>query len=319
MRRWLWPNCMASRASAKRAWARSASWASGLKAAIFCDMVGRFYQLGPTAQCQSVAARGSGRGRSAARRSADGPTRGRAQDEKGEPHYAHSVSKRQRYFAGRGGASQRRDFQCGGRGGPERAGHLSGENRSTCLGAKDLYKERVKRLVIVDSGAPQQDVAAMRRVLAEWPTPIFFCGKEVGESLPFPARAMDKDFAWAPAHPVVDAYRAFQAMPYDAPSYDLAAMQYAVHPDSGFFSVSEPGTLTASDDGTMKFMVGGGKVRSLLVNEAKKAEALAAFVALASAKPVAPQQRVRPTNAAAGAGKAADGKPPAITPPVIKK
>ena len=40
----------------------------------------------------------------------------------------------------------------------------------------------MKRLVIVDAGAPQQDVAAIRRSdLAEWPTPIFFCGKEVGD------------------------------------------------------------------------------------------------------------------------------------------
>src|SRR5438128_2625659 len=42
------------------------------------------------------------------------------------------------------------------------------------LGVKELYKERVKRLVIVDAGAPL-DAPALRKVLAEWPAPIFYC------------------------------------------------------------------------------------------------------------------------------------------------
>ncbi len=64
----------------------------------------------------------------------------------------------------------------------------------------------------------------------------------------------------------------------------------------------------------MKFTAGGaGKVRSLTVDAAKKADAIAAFVAIASAKPVQPQQRFRGTNANAADGKA----PPA--PAAIKK
>src|SRR4051812_46667853 len=42
------------------------------------------------------------------------------------------------------------------------------------LGTRELYKERVRRLVIVDSGGPQRDVAALRKVIAEWPTPVFY-------------------------------------------------------------------------------------------------------------------------------------------------
>jgi hypothetical protein len=167
------------------------------------------------------------------------------------------------------------------------------------LGVMDIYKARVKRLVIVDTGAPQQDVPAMRRILAEWPTPVFYCGKEVGEALPFPRAAIEKDFAWAPAHPVVDAYRAYKPMPYDAPGYDLAAAHYAVHPDSGFFQLSEPGTLAVSDDGAMRFVPGGGKVRALAVVAEKREETIAALVAAASAKPVPPQQRFRRTDAGA--------------------
>ncbi|MDQ6705822.1 MAG: hypothetical protein M3Z85_07645, partial [Acidobacteriota bacterium] len=120
-------------------------------------------------------------------------------------------------------------------------------------GAKEIYDKRVKRLVIVDSGAPQQDIPALRRVLAEWPTSVVFCGPEVGEALRFPAAAIEAGFSWTPAHPVIDAYCAFRPMPYDAPAYDLAAAHFAVHPDSGFFRLSEPGSLSVADDGRMQF------------------------------------------------------------------
>jgi hypothetical protein len=164
-------------------------------------------------------------------------------------------------------------------------------------GTKDLYKERVKRLVIVDSGAPQQDVAALRRILAEWPTPIFFCGREVGESLPYPGARVAEAFAWTEAHPVVDAYHAYQPMPFDAPSYDLAAAHFAVHPDSGFFALSDAGSVVVEGDGRLKFTAGaGGRVRSLTVDAAQKEKILQAFVEITSAKPVQPQRFQRPGN-----------------------
>lgn len=155
------------------------------------------------------------------------------------------------------------------------------------LGVADIYKDRVKRLVIVDADEPQRDGPALRKLIAEFPSPIFFCGKEAGQALLFPATSIEKDFAQP--HPVVDAYRAARPMPYDAPSHDLAAAHYAVHPESGFFQESAPGTLSVADDGMMKFVVGGaGKVRSLSVDSAKRAEFLQAIIAIASARPPAP-------------------------------
>jgi hypothetical protein len=178
------------------------------------------------------------------------------------------------------------------------------------LGTRELYKERVKRLVIVDSGAPQQDVAAFRKVLAEWPTPIFFCGREVGESLPFPGASITREFAWADAHPVVDAYRAFKAMPYDTPSHDLAASQFAVHPDSGFFQLSDPGSVTVADNGTLQFVAGAGKIRALKPDMAQKDKIVQAIVDMASAKPVQPVRFQRPSTANAQQKAAEEAKPP---------
>ena len=97
------------------------------------------------------------------------------------------------------------------------------------------------------SGAPdasiKADVAAAKRLFAEWPTPIVAVGSEVGDALPYPGASIEKDFAWSPAHPVVDAYRAFKAMPYDAPAPALAAVLHAAHPDDGLLHA-----LRARDD-----------------------------------------------------------------------
>ena len=162
-------------------------------------------------------------------------------------------------------------------------------------------------LVIVDSGNPQ-DAPAMRKVLAEFPSPVIFCGREIGESLPFPGAAIDKDFAWTPAHPIADAYHAFRSGTYDFPSYDLAAALYAVHSDKNFFQLSEPGAIALNDDATMKFAPGPGKVRSLIPDPTRKQDILQLFVEVSSAKPVIPTPRVRRPDA----GKASPA-PAAIT------
>jgi hypothetical protein len=165
------------------------------------------------------------------------------------------------------------------------------------LGTEELYKERVRRLVVVDNGAPQRDPASLRKVIASWPTPVFYCGPEAGEQAIFPGSAIEKDFAWSTAHPIVEAYRAYKAMPYDAPGWDIAAAHYAVHPDSGFFGVSEAGTLSVDEQGRMRFAVGGeGTVRGLSVVPEKRDELMGAVVAMVSAKPVPPQQRFRPPS-----------------------
>ncbi|HLQ78768.1 MAG TPA: hypothetical protein VK210_15535 [Terriglobia bacterium] len=149
-------------------------------------------------------------------------------------------------------------------------------------GTRDIFKQRVKRLVIVDSAAMQQDPASLRRIVAEWPGPVFLCGPDVGQALVFPGASLDKMYEWAPAHPVADAYRAFKSMPYDAPLHDLAAMHYAVHPDSGYFTFSNPGSIAVGDDGSVRFSVGAGNVHRLSIDPIKKADALAALIAIAS-------------------------------------
>jgi hypothetical protein len=264
---------------------------AGLNAAIFCDLVQRFYSPGPLRNGNQVLMPGL---------AADGqlppdPVMVTAavdrKNDKGEPQYIRSIKR------------------VGDTSLPEaviRNGVIFNADavmilsaRATYLaksldldGVNELYKQRVKMLVVVDSGTPQ-DVPAMRKVLTEIPVPVIFCGREIGESLPFPGASIDKEFAWAPAHPIADAYHAFRQGDYDFPSYDLAAALYAVHPDKDFFKLSESGDIALGADGTMKFAPGSGKVKSLVFDPAKKDEILQTFMSVASAKPVIPTPRAR--------------------------
>lgn len=147
-------------------------------------------------------------------------------------------------------------------------------------GMRELIAAKARYLVMVAGVFPEG--AAERKVLAEWPTPIVTVGREVGTSLPFPGASIDKEFAAAvPDNPVADAYRAYHAMPYDAPSWAMAAVLYAARPKEGYFQVS------GSDS----------RRRQLVYDPAQKDRILQAYMELASAKPVR-RMRFRPPDAA---------------------
>jgi len=145
-------------------------------------------------------------------------------------------------------------------------------------GVKDWIARKVRLLCVAETGI-QPDAAAAKKVFAEWPTPIVMVGREIGEALPFPGDSIEKDFAWSTSHPVVEAFRAYQPMPYDAPSYAMAAMLYAVHPNDGYFKIS-----------------GSGNRRDLIFDPEQKERIIRTYIEMASAKPV-PRKPRRPPDA----------------------
>ena len=170
-------------------------------------------------------------------------------------------------------------------------------------GAKDLIARKSRYLVAAVGRFPEgpadpairADVPAAKAVFANWPGTIIAVGAEVGAALPFPAVSLDKDFAWAPAHPLVDAYRAGGTMPYDAVSPDLAAALYAVRPKENYFQLSDPGTIAVQDDGRLRFTPGAdGRHKYLIVDPAQKDRVLQAYTELAAGKPL--PRRTRPTK-----------------------
>jgi hypothetical protein len=160
------------------------------------------------------------------------------------------------------------------------AGPATGIARLLALyGSRPQIVAKVKQLVAAVGSYPTgpvdpaiaADVKAARAMFADWPTTLVAVGTEIGDALRYPGSTLDADFAWSPVHPVVDAYRAFKPMPYDASAPALAAMLEAAHPEDGYFTLSPPGTITVLDDGRTQFTANAdGKHRYLVVDPAQK-------------------------------------------------
>ena len=103
-------------------------------------------------------------------------------------------------------------------------------------GTAAQYTQRVKRLVVVENGSGG-DMTALKRLTEVAPVPVVTCPRAVGEALTLPVTALETALAWAPAHPVADAIQAARIDP--VPLDDLAAVHYALYPDSGFFLVED--------------------------------------------------------------------------------
>lgn len=170
-------------------------------------------------------------------------------------------------------------------------------------GVTDLISRKVRFLSVAGGAYPegepelsiQTDVPAAQKLFAEWPTPIVASGREVGEALLFPASSIKKHFAWSQYHPVVDAYRAYQPMPYDAPTEQMAAALYAVRPEQGYFRLSEPGRISVLADGRTRFTPSpDGRHRYLTLNPAQKKRILQVYTEIAGARPVPRRRRPPP-------------------------
>jgi hypothetical protein len=163
-------------------------------------------------------------------------------------------------------------------------------------GVKESIAAKIKYLVIVAGPVSNTaaDIPALRKVLADWPTPIITSGTEA--ALEFPGSSIEKDFAQD--SPVADAYRAYQPMPYNAPSHALAAALYAGRPKEGYFKLSAPGTISVHADGQTSFAPSEkGRHQYLIADPSQKEKVLAACIELASTKPAA--RRIRPDPAGA--------------------
>ena len=155
----------------------------------------------------------------------------------------------------------------------------------------DLVKRKVKLLSVMAGNFVEpkpefnveKDTASARKLFDQWPGEIVASGYEIGDAMKFPAARIEKDFAWAPDHPVVDAYRAYMKMPYDRQTWDLTAVLYAVRPGGGYFELSSPGRITADDAGRTSFRAdAAGKHRYLVLPELLRARTLECMVGLAS-------------------------------------
>ncbi len=132
-------------------------------------------------------------------------------------------------------------------------------------GSAAQYRQRVKRVVIVEAGDEGKDAPAMKALVAALPVPAVVCGREVGEALSSPRARIESALSWAPANPVADAVIAAGGTAISL--HDVAALHYALYPDAGCFRVVD-GRLVA--------------------DASKTAECITRLVELATSKPAPP-------------------------------
>lgn len=166
-------------------------------------------------------------------------------------------------------------------------------NLAAAMALPDLIELAPKRVRALAIDATTEDLRAdlpsTRKVLANWPAPLVLV--EVPD-LKFPGAQLESRFAWTENHPVRDAYQAFQKTPYDAPLQSAAAVLYAVRPEGGLFTVSDPGIISVMDDGRATFAASAqGTHRIVRLVENQRDAAVQTLVELIAAQPPAPAGR----------------------------
>ena len=155
----------------------------------------------------------------------------------------------------------------------------------------DLYRSgpqiaaKCKQLVVAAGSFPagppdatiKSDVAAAKRLFAEWPTPIVAVGSGGRRRAAVSGREHREGLrVGAGASGRRRLPRRSSRCPTTHPASALAAVLYAVHPDDGYFKLSDPGTITVLDDGRTRFTPAAeGKHRYLIVDPAQKERVLA--------------------------------------------
>lgn len=134
------------------------------------------------------------------------------------------------------------------------------------LSGRDLVAKKVRLLSVMAGKFDQpkdvnnfgeynieKDLPAAKKVFSEWPTPIVASGWEIGDACRVKAASIVQDYDYVPHHPIKEGYLIYCKMPHDRPLFDLTSVLYAVRPDRGYFTVSEPGTITIDDDAFSRF------------------------------------------------------------------
>ena len=163
------------------------------------------------------------------------------------------------------------------------------------LSGRDLVSRKVRLLSMMagnfdDQRIPEynvkKDLAAAKKVLADWPGDIVLSPLEVGLAITYPAASIERDFSWADDHPLVLAYRAYQPMPYDRPTWDLTSVLFAIEGLGPYFTISEPGMVTVDSEGRTIFKKDlEGRRRYLQVNRLQASMARSRFVELVTKRP----------------------------------
>lgn len=160
------------------------------------------------------------------------------------------------------------------------------------LTGRDLVAKKVKVLSIMAGsyGAKKRaeynvvnDIPAMKKVFAEWPTPIVQNPFELGKRVMYPAKAITEQFGWTDLHPVVEGYKHYLKMPYNRPTWDLLSVVWLLHPE--MFVASEAGTVSVDDKGYTHFTPSADGKHRWLTATAEQCKALRDYIIATTTRP----------------------------------
>ncbi len=132
----------------------------------------------------------------------------------------------------------------------------SGPDEYSPLAGVDLVKKKTAGLSIMAGSYGENkraeynvvnDIPAMQKVFAQWPTAIWQNPFEIGKQTMYPGAIIERNFGYSEPNPVVEAYKLYRQMPYDRPSWDILSVLYTVQPE--LFTNSVAGTVSVDDDG----------------------------------------------------------------------
>lgn len=129
------------------------------------------------------------------------------------------------------------------------------------------------------------DIPAARKLAAEWPTPVWWSGFEVGMAVTYPAWSIDSDFEYIPRHPVKESYQAYRPTPHQRPCWDITSVAAAVWPGRDYFGQAR-GRVGIDENGVSTFTPDEkGRDIMLKVNKDQSSRLRELFAALASEPP----------------------------------
>lgn len=132
-----------------------------------------------------------------------------------------------------------------------------------------------------------EDLAAARKLAAEWPTPIVWSGFEIGLAIPYPSESILQDYGYVAHHPLAEAYQLYMPAPHNRPTWDLTSVLHAVLPERGYFGLSPAGKVTVTDNGLTQFVAeDGGRDHYLIASPEQRVRVTEALVQLSSQPPI---------------------------------
>lgn len=131
-----------------------------------------------------------------------------------------------------------------------------------------------------------KDLPASRKMIAQWPTEMIFSGVEIGKSIMYPVAGINEDYEYVPFHPVKVGYGFYRGLDKPQATYDLNSVLYAARPNRGYYTLSEPGIVSFTEEGQTIFRPDPqGKHRYQIVDTLQIAAVGEALVQLASEPP----------------------------------